>query len=145
MNCWRLLWDKSLINTHQMAPHHYSRAQFQKEAARKYRQTNSLYTLLALRLFYCCHFSLTLKPTWLKSAKLKLAKGNRPHPSLTTTDPHQQSAEKNGASGNKSLRRRAQRDEGGREDWRGQSIVGKMFIFLCQDKRESMGDIDVSL
>lgn len=83
----------------------FSQSQSQKEAARKYRQTNALSALLALRLFFCCRFSLTHKATWLKRAKLKLAKGNRPRPPVTTADPHQQPAKKkkNRAFGNKSL------------------------------------------
>lgn len=83
MKCWRLLRDKPLIYIHPIAL---------KEAAHKYRQTNSLHARLALRLFFCCLSSLTLKPTWLKRAKLKLAKGNRPQPPVATADPYQQPA-----------------------------------------------------
>lgn len=137
MKIWRLLRNKSPINIHQIAP---TQTSSRKEAARKYRQTNSLHALLALRLFFCCFFSLTLKPTWLKRAKLKLAKGNRAQPPVTTADPHQQPAkEKNGAFGNESLQQQQQqraREGGKREGKAGQDclLLGKCSFFCVRTK-----------
>lgn len=129
MKCWRLLRDKFLIYIHQIAL---------KEAACKYRQTNSLHARLALRLF-CCLSSLTLKPTWLKRAKMKLAKGNRPQPPAATADPHQQPAKKKKrAFGNKSL-------QGKKRLNRTVYCWENVHFSVSGQKGESIGNIDVSL
>lgn len=143
--CLRSQWNNSLINIHQ-TQRLFVFILSTRENWLDHRGRIIHFMPFSSLVLCSWLFSLTLNDPWLERAKMKLLRGNRHPPhlwlplTLICTPQRKTTAIMSlfPAWAIKAYRAEWREIRGGEwtEDWIGQSFVVKLFVFLCQDKRE---------